>query len=310
MRQHDQRARQAEGGINQMKNRRMIWWIIVIALAPFVLMLLLHIGIALQQYFKFNINVPNIHAAEWFMFAGSYLGGAMTLFGVIITLKYERKLHQHQLMIESIEKERERLFAIINKLDVFAPSACHLDFTSAMCFKEWNKRPDFSAVRRRIIETLRELNQSNQELQLETEMCSVQVDCVKCKHPCKLPEIRNEFQSVYAYVNKYLFDTLQMLDAYIVDQYQNAAKDELINSYLENIVLCQAQGKTPKYGENDIDSIQKQKKDLSIQQADLDKRLHDILAMNQKEMVRLINLVREYCALRIQNAERIHMSEK
>lgn len=206
--QYDQRARQAEGGINQMKNRRIIWWIIVIALAPFVLMLLLHIGIALQQYFKFNINVPNIHAAEWFMFAGSYLGEAMTLFGVIIILRHERKLHQHQLVIESSEKERERLFAIISKLDVFAPSACHLDFTSAMCFKEWNKRPDFSAVRRRIIETLRELNQSNQELQLETEMCSVQVNCAKCKHPCKLPEIRNEFQSVYAYVNKYLFDTL------------------------------------------------------------------------------------------------------
>lgn len=101
-----------------------------------------------------------------------------------------------------------------------------------------------------------------------------------------------------------------MLDAYIVDQYQNAAKDELINSYLENIVLCQAQGRTPKYRENDIDSLQKQKKDLSIQQADLDKRLNDILAMNQKEMVHLINLVREYCTLRIKNAERIHMSEK
>lgn len=293
-----------------MKNKRIIWWIVGIALTPFVLMLLLHIGIALQQYFKLNINVPNIHAADWFMFAGSYLGGAMTLFGVIITLKHERKLHQHQLTIESIEKERERLFLIVNKLDVFAPSACYLDFTSAMCVKEWDKRPDFSTVRRKIVETLRDLNQGNQELLLETEMCTQPAECVKCKHLCRLPAVRNEFQRTYAYVNRYLYDTSQMLDAYIVDQYQNATNDELINLYRENIAVCQAQGKPSQYGEKDIEDIQSLKKDLSIQHTELEKRLNEISTMNQKEMGQLINLVREYYSLRIQNAERMHSSEK
>lgn len=293
-----------------MKNKRIIWWIVGIALTPFVLMLLLHIGIALQQYFKLNINVPNIHAADWFMFAGSYLGGAMTLFGVIITLKHERKLHQHQLMIESIEKERERLFSIVNKLDVFAPLACHIDFTSVMNVKEWNKRPDFSAVRSRIIETLRNLSQSNQELLMETDMCSRPENCIKCKHTCRLPAIREEFQRTYTYVNNYLYDTLQLLNAYIGDQYQNATKDELINLYRESIASCQMQGKPSQYREKDIEDIQRLKKDLSIQNADLEKRLSEISTMNQKEMGQLINLVREYYSLRIQNAERMHSSEK
>lgn len=243
-----------------MKNKREIYWIAAIALAPFVLMLLLHIGIALQQYFKFNINVPNIHASDWFMFAGSYLGGAMTLFGVIITLKHERKLHQHQLVIENIEKERERLVAIVNSLDVFAPSACYLDFVSSMCVKEWNKLPDFPVIRRRIVETLRELNQNNQALRLGTDMCCQSADCSKCKHICRLPSVQAEFQNTYAYVNKYLYDTLQTLDHYITDQYQNAKKDELIRLYRENIEFCKTQGTTSQYGEKDILEIQNLKR--------------------------------------------------
>ena len=88
-----------------MKNKRLWWWILGIATAPFILMLCLHLGLAIQQYFRFNINVPNVEAADWFMFAGSYLGGAMTLLGVIVTLKYERRLNQHQQRIQSSEKE-------------------------------------------------------------------------------------------------------------------------------------------------------------------------------------------------------------
>lgn len=273
-------------------------------------MLCLHLGLAIQRYFRFNINVPNVEAADWFMFAGSYLGGAMTLLGVIVTLKYERRLNQHQQRIQSIEKERERLFSIINRLDVFAPSSCYLDFTSAMSVKEWNKRPDFTDVRRRIVDFMRELNQSNQELQLGTDMCAQSADCAKCKHICRLPTVQAEFRNSYAYVNKYLFDTLKLLDAYIVDQYQNAVKDELIYMYRENIALCQSQGKASQYGEKDIDDIQKLKKDLNPQKVELEKRLDEISTMNQKEMVCLINQVREYCALRIQNAERILSSNK
>jgi len=293
-----------------LKNKRLWWWIPGIATAPFILMLCLHLGLAIQRYFRFNINVPNVEAADWFMFAGSYLGGAMTLLGVIVTLKYERRLNQHQQRIQSIEKERERLFSIINRLDVFAPSSCYLNFTSVMSVKEWNKRPDFTDVRRRIVDSMRELNQSSRDLQLGTDMCAQSADCARCKHICRLPTVQAEFRNTYTYMNTYLFDTLKLLDTYIVDQYQNAAKDELIYLYRENIALCQSQGTVSQYGEKDIDDIQKLKKDLNPQNVELEKRLNEISAMNQKEMVCLINQVREYCALRIQNAERIHSSNK
>lgn len=292
-----------------MKNKR-LWWILGIAAAPFILMLCLHLGLAIQRYFRFNINVPNVEAADWFMFAGSYLGGVMTLLGVIVTLKYERRLNQHQQRIQSIEKERERLFSIINRLDVFAPSSCYLNFTSVMSVKEWNKRPDFTDVRRRIVDSMRELNQSNRDLQLGTDMCAQSADCARCKHICRLPTVQAEFRNTYTYMNTYLFDTLKLLDTYIVDQYQNAVKDELIYLYRESIALCQSQGTVSQYGEKDIDDIQKLKKDLNPQNVELEKRLNEISAMNQKEMVCLINQVREYCALRIQNAERIHSSNK
>lgn len=292
-----------------MKNKR-LWWILGIAAAPFILMLCLHLGLAIQRYFRFNINVPNVEAADWFMFAGSYLGGVMTLLGVIVTLKYESRLNQHQQRIQSIEKERERLFSIINRLDVFAPSSCYLNFTSVMSVKEWNKRPDFTDVRRRIVDSMRELNQSNRDLQLGTDMCAQSADCARCKHICRLPTVQAEFRNTYTYMNTYLFDTLKLLDTYIVDQYQNAVKDELIYLYRESIALCQSQGTVSQYGEKDIDDIQKLKKDLNPQNVELEKRLNEISAMNQKEMVCLINQVREYCALRIQNAERIHSSNK
>lgn len=287
-----------------MKNSQHRWWIVGIVAAPFVLMLFLHIGIALGQYFKIDINVPNIAAADWFMFAGSYLGGAMTLLGVMATLRYERRIHSHQLMIQGIEKEKELLNSIINRIDIYAPSICYLDFTSALSLKEWNKRPDFSATRRKIAEAMSALNQGRIDLSIGTDMCCQPTKCTSCKHTCRMPSVRMEFQKTYTTVNKYLFDTLTLLDAFVVDHYQNAVRDELINLYHEHIVQCQATGNPSQYSEKDIQDVQNQKKDLSGQQTELEKRLGEISAINQKEMILLINLSREYVSLSMQNAER------
>lgn len=68
-------------------------WVWGVIAAPFLLMLLLHLGIAVSEYTGFNFNIEGINAADWFMFAGSYLGGAITLGGVVLTLKHERKVH-------------------------------------------------------------------------------------------------------------------------------------------------------------------------------------------------------------------------
>ena len=59
-----------------MKRKKQIYLGIGIFIIPFFIMICLHIGIALGRYFNININVPEITAADWFMFAGSYLGGS------------------------------------------------------------------------------------------------------------------------------------------------------------------------------------------------------------------------------------------
>lgn len=52
-----------------MKNRLSKWWFLVVLAVPFILMFCLHIGIALGNYFGININVPNVDASTWFVFA-------------------------------------------------------------------------------------------------------------------------------------------------------------------------------------------------------------------------------------------------
>ena len=79
-----------------MKNKLSKWWFLAVLAIPLFLMLCLHIGIALGNYFGININVPNVDASTWFIFCGSYLGGIMTLAGVMVTLKHERGIRQYE----------------------------------------------------------------------------------------------------------------------------------------------------------------------------------------------------------------------
>ena len=54
-------------------------WVWGVVAAPFVLMILLHLGIAIFEYTGFNFNIQGVDAPDWFIFAGSYMGGVMTL---------------------------------------------------------------------------------------------------------------------------------------------------------------------------------------------------------------------------------------
>ena len=104
-----------------MKNRFFKWWLLVIAFIPFILMLCLHIGIALGDYFGININIPGVNASDWFTFASGYLGGVMTLVGVVITLRYERNVQRYEEKLNYIEKEKENWGRAICELNIFAP---------------------------------------------------------------------------------------------------------------------------------------------------------------------------------------------
>lgn len=286
------------------KNKAPKWWLLAIVATPLLLMLCLHIGIALGQYFGININVPGIGAADWFLFAGSYLGGAMTLLGVVATLKHERSIHRHQLMIESIEKEKALLNSIVARLDFFAPSICYTEFASALSIYELNKHPDFSSARRRIAESMSSLNQASTDLLIGTDMKCQPTECNQCPHPCRLPAVRSEFCSIYDAVGKQLYDVLAQLDAFVNDTYQNTIADKLINVYQQEMAQCKNTGTVSSHTERDIELARQRKVDLAAKKQELDVALQDIANCNQQERVRLINLSREYISLRLQNAKR------
>lgn len=99
-----------------MRNKKSLWWIVAVITLPFVVMLGLHISIALGNYFRININVPNVDVATWFMFFGSYLGGVM------ITLRHERNIHQYENRMENIEREKQTIGNAVCGFNLLAPS--------------------------------------------------------------------------------------------------------------------------------------------------------------------------------------------
>ena len=166
----------------------------------------------------------------------------MTLMGVMATLKHERSIHRHQLMIESIEKEKALLNSIVARLDFFAPSICYTEFASALSICEWNKHPDFSSVRRRIAESMSSLNQASTDLLIGTDMKCQPAECNNCSHPCRLPAVRNEFFKLYDAAGKQLYDTLAQLDVFVNDTYQNTINDQLIALCQQEIAQCKNTG--------------------------------------------------------------------
>lgn len=287
-----------------MKNKRQFWWIAGIILTPFVLMLLLHIGIAIQQYFKFDINVPNIAAADWFMFAGSYLGGAMTLLGVIATLRHERNIHRHQQMLDAIHKEQKALCNIVSSFDVFVPIACNEEISSALNTHKVNELPDLSKAKQRILEQFSILSRSKTELHLETNMCTPFPQCAMCKHPCRLPAIKTEFQNTYNVVYTELYNALVKLNSFADAVQQNYSCDHRAHLITKLIANCKVTGDPCEYTEADIEKIQSEKKDLTALSEEVNQAIRAVEAFDSKEIIQLVALVSEYVAVLETNAER------
>lgn len=274
-----------------MKNKRLFWWIVWIILTPFILMILLHAGIAIQQYFKFDFNVPHIAAADWFMFAGSYLGGAMTLLGVMATLKHERNIHRHQLMLDAIHKEQDALSNIISNLNVFIPLACNAEITSALNNQCIDQKPDLSEANRRIMEEMSLLLRSKAELHLQTNMYCASPQCEKCKKPCRLPEVKGEFRQIYDTVYNGLYDAYAKLNILISAITHNSECEQQIRHVAE-------------YTEKDIEKLKSQKQDVEEVQTQSFQALQVVAEFDKKEIVQMISLVREYTAILETNAAR------
>lgn len=259
-----------------MKNKKSLWWIVVIIALPFVIMFGLHIGIALGNYFHVNINVPNIDAASWFMFFGSYLGGVMTLAGVMITLRYERQIHQCERSIENIEKEKEKVGKAICGFDLLAPRALYLQANEILASPTGFNPSDLVSLRLRVNEEMNKALLGNAELEFYTDIYFMQGNCAACRRPCELQTIIPEFVKIYNSVGSKLYDTHNTISDYILAIERNQARIAAgLRDQIENIKPYQDK---------------------------IDASLEEIAKFNQKEIQQLMGLGRKYIGQKEQNA--------
>lgn len=183
-----------ERGKQMNDNKLSKLWIAAVVVIPFILIFCLHIGIALGNYFGININVPNVDASTWFLFAGSYLGGVMTLAGVMITLKHERKIHQYEKLLENIDKEKERLGKTICELNVFAPSIIYQKFMVMQVTQDGYNVSEIAAIRSNILEEMAKINKLKSETMFFTDIYAITSGCRKS---CRIKEILPEIQKIY-----------------------------------------------------------------------------------------------------------------
>ena len=286
----------------RMKNKLSKWWFLVVLAIPFFLMLCLHIGIALGNYFGININVPNVDASTWFIFCGSYIGGTMTLAGVMLTLRHERNIHQYEKSMDSIEKEKDALGKAICDLNVFAPNTLYQQFNSLYITSKGYDPAEVAAIRQQLSEEMRKINALKLEIMFFTDIYAMTAGCSACKKPCRVQSILPEFQKIYEKVGSKLFELLQIVDAYVVVSVSNALYQALITNCQQSNQRHQALGQPPEYSEAEIEIHKNKIIDIEPQRENLLALMNEVSKYNQNEIQQLSALAREYIATKQQNA--------
>ena len=288
--------------MKHMKNKLSKWWFLVVLAIPFLLMFCLHIGIALGNYFGININVPNVDASTWFIFCGSYLGGTMTLAGVMLTLRHERNIHQYEKSMDSIEKEKDALGKAICDLNVFAPNTLYQQFNSLYITSKGYDPAEVATIRQQLSEEMRKINALKLEIMFFTDIYAMTAGCSACKKPCRVQSILPEFQKIYEKVGSKLFELLQIVDAYVVVSVSNALYQALITNCQQSNQRHQALGQPPEYNEAEIEIHKNKIIDIEPQRENLLALMNEVSKYNQNEIQQLSALVREYIATKQQNA--------
>lgn len=293
-----------------MKNRLSKWWFLVVLVIPFLLLLCLHIGIALGNYFGININVPNVDASTWFIFCGSYLGGTMTLAGVMVTLRHERGIHRYEKEMETIEKEKDGLGKVICELNLFAPSIFYQRFCSVRITSIGYDPAEVAAIRQRLAEEMQKINTAKLETMFFTDIYTALPGCSACKNPCRIPTVLPEFQKTYEKVSNRIFTLLEMIDSYVDVCNRNAIKRAFGMNRQEQNRQLQACGQSPKYEEAELRGYESEIINVESQQNDIIAALTEISKYSQAEIPQLNILAREYITAKQQNTYRKYFGKK
>lgn len=215
---------------NLLKLKKRLYMLTLIVI-PLILMFLLHICIAIGTYFNVSININNVFAKDWFLFYASYLGGCMTLIGVIFSISNERKLNQFQIGIGTIEKEKIQLASLINKINVFLPVTILQHFLGLAILKDGYDAKEIAILRKMIIDGLNDIFIVKREMLLLTSIYMPFADGCDSKQQGDLLAMQHQFQKIYELVVDDIYKCLQSIDAYISIENNNIR-------YKCMIILC------------------------------------------------------------------------
>lgn len=233
------------------------WWILI-SILPIVLMLFLHLGIAISQYVGITFNINGVTAKDWFMFMGNYLGGAVTLIGIVLTIKHTQNVHKHQLVNANIDKENDEIADAISKLNTYESINIYNTFL-IIAGKGVLNAYDCLVVNDRINSVKSNINSSKMRIMLSTDIMSDNFNCVTCKNPCGLKKIAPDFAKIYNEVSQTMFDTLGKIDKYRMLLERLVMTNEIISTNLyqlpETIELSDLCNKCSGYMQNEIPQL-------------------------------------------------------
>jgi len=189
---------------------------------PFVTMGLINIGNSVFSVTGHKINPEGINNAEIFMFWGSYLGGVVTLLGVVMTIQYSRKTHFHQMEIEKLNEERAHFSTAITKLNSLAISKIWESFRALYIGTEGYNDADIFNLKQMIIHEREQICAARVELSMNTFILDESEKCLKCQKQCDIQQISAEFREQYYDTESKLYDCLSVINNVIEISVANA----------------------------------------------------------------------------------------
>lgn len=255
-------------------------------------MFLLHISIALGNYFNININIENIYPSDWFMFFSSYLGGSVALIGVILTIRHSTSVHNHQIAMGRLQEERNIIVQAISQLDTMEPISIFKLFASMNNEYINISTSELALINDRIYIMQHKIINSRISMFVSSNATNINPNCNICKTPCMLktviPEILENFENLTDTLNH----TLNLLDDYIRKSVENTNISKEIKR-LENEKMKNINSSFINYDDK-INSLQNKYFILAHDADELLKMCKKCSKMNANEITKLIGLTRIY----------------
>lgn len=181
-------------GIVFFSKKKYIFMIFILFLSmPFLIVPIL----SFINTYTFFPPLPGVEYKEWIGFLGGYLGGAITLFGVFLSLRHMKNSQVREEHIINIEKEYAILSDDIQKIDPYFCQNVYDEFSSLTYITHEQYIFQLQSIQNRINDKLSLMNTSTVFINVATEIFDTIDNCNTCKNICNIYKIKKEFINIY-----------------------------------------------------------------------------------------------------------------